>query len=123
MACVVNIFLSLMHVFGCNFELNIVYIEDIIDKCFEQELSLLGGFRVEKLRKEVGEHLGKVLAHRPSKSGFLNFGLWGVVQARVPQPGIRSPMPVREPGTLVFTFLCHHFVLVLSTVPMFSSLF
>ena len=52
MGCVVEVFGDLIHVFRCNFDLNLSYIEGINDsKCLRKERLKFKGFRVEKQRK------------------------------------------------------------------------
>ena len=57
--CVVGVSCDLIHVSGCNFGLNLSYIEAINDsKHLGKEPLKFRGFRVEKRRRKVVKHLG-----------------------------------------------------------------
>ena len=57
--CVVDDSCDLIRVFGCNFSLNLSYIEGINDsKCLGKEPLKFRGFRDEKRRRKVVKHLG-----------------------------------------------------------------
>lgn len=78
-----------VHVYGCNFEFNLSYIEHIIKyKCLRKEHTEIKRFRDEKKRKKVKENLRRNLGCRPSqipKRGTKIFEFWGDTPAKAPQ--------------------------------------
>ncbi|WMV33807.1 hypothetical protein MTR67_027192, partial [Solanum verrucosum] len=80
---------NLIHVSGCNFKLNLLYIEGINDsKYLGKEPFKFRGFRGEKRKRKVVKHLGKGVGRRASQrtpKQPLNVGLRGDAPARAPQ--------------------------------------
>ncbi|WMV49236.1 hypothetical protein MTR67_042621, partial [Solanum verrucosum] len=76
---------DLIHVSGCNFGLNLSYIEGINDpKCLGKEPLKFRGFRVEKRRRKVIKHLR--IRRAPKES--MNVHPWGAAPASTPQTGL-----------------------------------